>query len=66
VNENSREINTVVYEELCRLAAYYLREDCATNTLQATALAHEVYLRFFASGLIPFQDRAHFWRSLRG
>jgi hypothetical protein len=32
VNENSREINTVVYEEL---PAYYLRKDRATHTLHA-------------------------------
>jgi hypothetical protein len=64
VNENSGEINSTVYDELRRLAAYYLSKDRATHTLEAaeaTALAHEVYLRCFASGLIPFQDRAHFF-----
>jgi RNA polymerase sigma-70 factor (ECF subfamily) len=35
----------LVYNELRRLAAHYLRAERPGNTLQATALVHEVYLR---------------------
>ncbi len=35
----------VVYDELCRLAAYYLRQERKEHTLQPTALVNEAYLR---------------------
>jgi RNA polymerase sigma factor (TIGR02999 family) len=50
----------VVYGEMKRLAASYLRNERAGHTLQPTALAHEAYLRMLAQKNLPWQDRAHF------
>ena len=38
----------IVYDELRRLAAHYLRDEHAAATLQPTALVHEAYLRLVA------------------
>ena len=50
----------VVYRELKRLAAGYLRSERAEHTLQPTALAHEAYLRLVGRERIEWQNRAHF------
>ncbi|HET9951847.1 MAG TPA: ECF-type sigma factor, partial [Candidatus Eisenbacteria bacterium] len=50
----------VVYRELKRLAASYLRNERAEHTLQPTALAHEAYLRLVGREEIQWQNRAHF------
>jgi len=50
----------VVYRELKRLAAGYLRSERAEHTLQPTALAHEAYLRLVGREEIQWQNRAHF------
>ena len=39
------ELTPKVYLELRRMAAKYMRREKAGNTLQATALVHEVFLR---------------------
>jgi RNA polymerase sigma-70 factor, ECF subfamily len=39
------ELMPVLYSELRRLAAHYLRRERGDHTLQATALVHEAYLR---------------------
>jgi RNA polymerase sigma factor (TIGR02999 family) len=49
----------VVYNELRRLAAAYVRRERPGQTLQATALVHEAYLRLAAAGH-PWTDRNHF------
>lgn len=49
----------VVYNELRRLAAGYLRRERPGQTLQATALVHEAYLRLAGAGR-PWTDRQHF------
>jgi RNA polymerase sigma factor (TIGR02999 family) len=48
-----------VYAELKRLAAGYLRRERQGQTLQATALVHEAYLRL-ADATPVWQDRNHF------
>jgi RNA polymerase sigma factor (TIGR02999 family) len=48
-----------VYDELRRLAAGYMRREAPGQTLQATALVHEAYLRLAASRPV-WQDRQHF------
>jgi RNA polymerase sigma factor (TIGR02999 family) len=52
-------LTPLVYEELHRLAASYLsrRPD---NTLQATALVHEAYVRLLDAREIEWKGRAHF------
>ena len=56
------ELLGVIYKDLRRLAARYLRQERSDHTLQPTALVHELYLRVFTSGEhITWQNRAHFF-----
>jgi RNA polymerase sigma factor (TIGR02999 family) len=53
---------SIVYPELHRLAAHYLRGERPDHTLQATALVHEVYVHLFGGGAtIGWQNRSHFF-----
>jgi len=54
------ELLPIVYEELKRLAAAYLRRERAGYTLQPTALVHEAYLRLLKDRPDRWQNRAHF------
>jgi RNA polymerase sigma-70 factor (ECF subfamily) len=49
-----------VYDELRRLAANYLRHERPGQTLQATALVHEAFLRLNAEKNHPWHNRTHF------
>jgi RNA polymerase sigma-70 factor, ECF subfamily len=49
-----------VYDELRRLASSYLRRERDAQSLQPTALVHEVYLRMLHDKPMLFQNRAHF------
>ena len=49
----------LVYDELRRLAAQKLRREAAGQTLEATALVHEAYLRLVGGTKHPDQDTAH-------
>ena len=51
----------LVYEELRRQAARYLRRERANHTLQPTALVHEVYLRLVDAPEVRWRSRAHFF-----
>src|SRR5215207_1176433 len=50
----------LVYKELRRLAAAYLRRERPGQTLQPTALVHEAYLRLMKDRPDRWQNRAHF------
>ena len=50
----------LVYAELRRLAAHYLRGERPGQTLQPTALVHEAYLRLLKDRPERWQNRAHF------
>ena len=50
----------LVYSELRRLAARYMRRERPGQSLQATALVHEAYLRLLKDADLSFQNRAHF------
>lgn len=50
----------IVYQELRRLAAGYLRRERPGQTLQPTALVHEAYLRLMKDRPDRWQNRAHF------
>ncbi|HSK08406.1 MAG TPA: sigma-70 family RNA polymerase sigma factor [Vicinamibacterales bacterium] len=54
------ELVPIVYGELRRTAARYLRHERPGQTLQATALVHEAYLRLLKDQDLSFQNRAHF------
>jgi RNA polymerase sigma factor (TIGR02999 family) len=52
----------LVYQELRRLAARRLRRESPGQTLQATALVHEAYLRLIDGGSNPcWENRHHFF-----
>jgi RNA polymerase sigma-70 factor (ECF subfamily) len=50
----------IVYKELRRLAAYYMRAERSGQTIQATELVHEAYLRLVGQDRIEWQGRSHF------
>jgi len=50
----------LVYDELRRLAGGYLRRERPGQTLQATALVHEAYVRLVKPGDRPWTGRTHF------
>jgi RNA polymerase sigma factor (TIGR02999 family) len=54
-------LTPVLYAELRRLAASFMRNERAGITIQATALIHEAYLQLVRKDLPDFQSRAHFF-----
>jgi RNA polymerase sigma factor (TIGR02999 family) len=50
-----------VYEELRKLAAHRMAKEAAGQTLQATALVHEAWMRLVGKENPKFQNRAHFF-----
>lgn len=62
MSESSKDADALaplVYDELRRIAAAYMRRERPGQTLQATALVHEAYLRLANAGT-PWHDRKHF------
>lgn len=57
----AEELLPLVYDELRKLAAFKLAEQPPNQTLQPTALVHEVYLRLLGNGTHSWQDRKHFF-----
>jgi len=51
----------LVYEELRRLAAYKLSREAPGQTLQPTALVHEVWLKLVGVGDQKFKNQGHFF-----
>ena len=52
---------SIVYTELRRIAANYMRRERADHTLQATALVHEAYMQLVDQTRVNWQSRAHFF-----
>ena len=59
--EAFKDLIPLVYEELHRLAAHYLRHERSGHTLQPTALVHEAYLRLSGLHEMQLQNRTHFY-----
>ncbi len=59
--EAGGQLMTVLYDELRRLAAAYLRGERENHTLQPTALVHETFLRLCGGQTIAWSGRAHFF-----
>ncbi len=59
--EASEELMPLVYDELRRQAARYLRRERPGHTLQTTALIHETYLKLVDQRNVDWQNRAHFF-----
>lgn len=55
----------VVYRELHKIAAAYLRGERSEHTLQPTALINEAYLRLTQQAFPEWEGRRHFMASLR-
>jgi RNA polymerase sigma factor (TIGR02999 family) len=51
----------LVYKELKRLAASYLRRERPDHTLQSAALVNEAYLRLVNQNQTLWQNKAHFY-----
>ncbi|MCI0348662.1 MAG: ECF-type sigma factor, partial [Acidobacteriales bacterium] len=57
------ELLILVYDELRRLAASKLALEAPGQTLEATALVHEAWLRLVGDQAPSFKDREHFFRA---
>ena len=57
----AEELLPLVYDELRRLAAQQLAREKPGQTLQATALVHEAWLRMVGAGDRTWENRAHFF-----
>ena len=51
----------LVYDELHKVAAQYLRKQRPDHTLQPTALVNEAYLKLIDQKAVRWQNRAHFF-----
>jgi RNA polymerase sigma factor (TIGR02999 family) len=51
----------LLYDELRRLASYYLKREHPNHTLQATALVNEAYLRLVGQQDVEWKNRNHFF-----
>jgi RNA polymerase sigma-70 factor, ECF subfamily len=59
-HQDAADLTPVVYRELRQIAAAYLRRERPGQTLQATALVHEAYVKLFEGVERGFADKAHF------
>jgi RNA polymerase sigma factor (TIGR02999 family) len=57
--QGADQMTPLVYDELRRLAGAYMRRERPGQTIQATALVHEAYLRLAHAGT-PWHDERHF------
>jgi RNA polymerase sigma factor (TIGR02999 family) len=57
--QDADELTQAAYRELRKIAGAYMRRERPGQTLQATALVHEAYLRLVGAGT-PWTDERHF------
>ncbi|MDA1272576.1 MAG: ECF-type sigma factor [Verrucomicrobia bacterium] len=58
---SAEELLPLVYDELRKLARHKMGGELQNQTLQATALVHEAYLRLRASQNLDWKDRRYFF-----
>lgn len=58
------ELVTLVYPELRRIAAHYIRQERPDHTLRTTGLVNEMYVRLFGPTPMDWQSRAHFFAAV--
>ena len=58
-------ITPIVYDELHRLAHYYLKREQAGHSMQTTALVNEAYVRLVDYKRMQWQNRLISWRQRR-
>src|SRR5262245_4377152 len=61
--EASGKLLSMVYEELRKLAAVRMANEKPGQTLQATALVHEAWLKIAGDGSEHFANRRHFFKA---
>ena len=54
------ELLPMIYDELKRIAASYLRRERTDHTLQPTALVNEAYMKMIDITRVNWQSKAHF------
>jgi RNA polymerase sigma-70 factor, ECF subfamily len=54
------ELLPLIYDELKRIAANYLRRERSDHTLQPTALVNEAYMKMVDITQVSWQNKAHF------
>jgi RNA polymerase sigma factor (TIGR02999 family) len=59
--EAGRDLMVAAHPQLKRLAGHYLRREGPDQTLQATELVNELFLRLFPSERVQWCDRVHFF-----
>ena len=59
--ESGKQLMTAAYEHLRRMAAHYLHREGPDQTLEATELVSELYVKLFSSEPVPWHDRVHFF-----
>ena len=59
-SQNLSKVMPIAYDELRRLARHYLRRERAGDSLQATALVNEAYVRLAKEHAAGWKNRAHF------
>src|SRR5271170_936885 len=62
-NHSPEELLALVYNELRRLAEHKLAHEIPGQTLQATALVHEAWLRLTQERKYKFECKAHFFNA---
>src|SRR5437773_1791560 len=61
-NQAARDqLMSVVYQELHRLAHYYMKRESPDHTLQTSALVNEAYLRLIDQRDVQWRNRTHFF-----
>ncbi len=64
-HDHAREkLVTLVYPELRRIAAHYMRQERPGHTLRTTGLVNEMYMRLFGRAPVDWQSRAHFFAAV--
>ena len=54
-------LTPLIYHELRRVAAGYMKHERPDHTLQSTALVHEAYLRMVGGVQVDWESRSHFF-----
>jgi RNA polymerase sigma factor (TIGR02999 family) len=60
-HEALEHLTPLVYDDLRRVAARYMRQEAAGHALQPTALVHEAYVRLIDQRQVKWRNRAHFF-----
>jgi RNA polymerase sigma factor (TIGR02999 family) len=60
-HEALEHLTPLVYDDLRRVAARYMRQEATGHALQPTALVHEAYVRLIDQKRVKWRNRAHFF-----